>query len=161
MVLVPVIICAPYRRLNLPVCPYHVLRLVFVPSTSVLFPSCGHIPQFPTFILLQLLIFLLHLLKVCIVMTDGRSYDSVVGPARALRKRGVEVISLGLGLRYNIRQLRQMASHRRLVFTARFRNLNSVVRVIKRKVCGATGQSNLYIITWSLSKLHRFKKYIH
>ena len=78
------------------------------------------------------------------MMTDGRSYDSVVGPARTLRKGGVEVISLGLGLRYNIRQLRQMASNRRLVFTARFRNLNSVVRVLKRKVCGAAGQSKLY-----------------
>lgn len=78
--------------------------------------------------------------KVCIIMTDGRSYDSVVGPARSLRKGGVEVISFGLGLRYNIRQLRQMASNHRLVFTARFRNLNSVVRVIKRKACGATGQ---------------------
>ena len=73
-------------------------------------------------------------------MTDGRSYDSVIRPARTLRKGGVEVISLGLGLRYNIRQLRQMASNRRLVFTAGFRNLNSVVRVIKRKACGATGQ---------------------
>jgi len=77
--------------------------------------------------------------KVCIIMTDGRSYDSVVGPARSMRKAGVEIITLGLGLRYNIRQLRQMASNRRLVFTARFRNLNSVVRVIKRKACGATG----------------------
>ena len=77
------------------------------------------------------------------MMTDGRSYDSVTGPARTLRKGGVEVISLGLGLRYNIRQLRQMASNRRLVFTARFRNLNSVVRVIKRKACGATGQSTV------------------
>lgn len=78
---------------------------------------------------------------MCIIMTDGRSYDSVVGPARQLRKGGVEIISLGLGLRYNIRQLRQMASNRRLVFTTRFRNLNSVVRVIKRKACGAKGQS--------------------
>lgn len=77
--------------------------------------------------------------KVCIIMTDGRSYDSVVSPARRLRKAGVEIITLGLGLRYNIRQLRQMASNGRLVFTARFRNLNSVVRVIKRKACGATG----------------------
>lgn len=74
------------------------------------------------------------------MITDGRSYDSVTGPARKLRKGGVEVISLGVGLRYNIHQLRQMASNRRLVFTARFRNLNSVVRVIKRKACGATGQ---------------------
>ena len=77
--------------------------------------------------------------KVCIVMTDGRSYDNVLVPARQLRRRGVEIITLGLGRRYNLRQLRQMASNRRLVFTARFRNLNSVVRVIKRKACGATG----------------------
>lgn len=77
--------------------------------------------------------------KVCIVMTDGRSYDNVLFPARQLRRKGVEIITLGLGRRYNVRQLRQMASNRRLVFTARFRNLNSVVRVIKRKACGATG----------------------
>ena len=79
------------------------------------------------------------------MMTDGRSSDSVSGPARALRKAGVEIISFGLGVRYNIRQLKQMASNRRLVFTARFRNINSVVRVIKRKACGTTGQSSLIL----------------
>ena len=82
-------------------------------------------------------------------MTDGRSSDSVSGPARALRKAGVEIISFGLGVRYNIRQLKQMASNRRLVFTARFRNINSVVRVIKRKACGTTGQSDIeHLITF-------------
>lgn len=145
MALAPVIICALYRRLpskSARLSSFFYVLFTFSP-TCVQFSSCGHTPQSLSFILLQWLIFFLYLLKVCIVMTDGRSYDSVVGPARTLRKGGVEVISLGLGLRYNIRQLRQMASNRRLVFTARFRNLNSVVRVIKRKVCGAAGQSKL------------------
>ena len=73
--------------------------------------------------------------KVVIVMTDGYSGDSVVRPALSLKRQGVEIFSLGIGRKYNSKQLRQMASTTRHVYTAGFRNLNSVVRAIKQKAC--------------------------
>ena len=73
--------------------------------------------------------------KVLVCMTDGRSQDSVARPASYLRKRGVKIFSLGIGKRYNMRQLIQMSRTRRRVFTADFRNLGSVVRAIKQKTC--------------------------
>jgi len=69
------------------------------------------------------------------VMTDGRSYDRVSGPANALKRMGVKIISVGLGRNYNRRQLFHMASNQRFVFTADFRNLGSLVRTIKQKAC--------------------------
>lgn len=73
--------------------------------------------------------------KVVIVMTDGRSQDDVRGPSALMRRRGVKIFCLGIGKRYNMRQLLQMAGSRRNVFTADFRNLGSVVRAIKQKAC--------------------------
>ena len=73
--------------------------------------------------------------KVVIVMTDGRSYDRVGRPAQALRRRGIRILSFGIGKRYSMRQLLQISASRRDVFTADFRNLGSVVRLIKRKAC--------------------------
>ena len=68
-------------------------------------------------------------------MTDGRSADKVIGPARALRRLGVQLIALGVGRRYSMSQLIQIAHNRRHVFTAHFRALGSVATAIKRKVC--------------------------
>ena len=73
--------------------------------------------------------------RLMIVMTDGRSQDRVSRPARALKRRGVEIFAVGIGKRYNIRQLFQIASSKRHVYTAGFRNLASIVRVIKTKAC--------------------------
>ena len=73
--------------------------------------------------------------QVMIVMTDGRSQDRVSRPSRALKRRRVEIFAVGIGKRYNIRQLFQIASSRRHVYTAGFRNLASIVRVIKTKAC--------------------------
>lgn len=73
--------------------------------------------------------------KVLIVMTDGRSYDNVVRPAVMIRRRGIRILSFGVGKRYSMRQLLQMSANRRNVFTADFRNLGSAIRVIKRRAC--------------------------
>ena len=73
--------------------------------------------------------------QVMIVMTDGRSQDRVSGAARALKKQGVVLFAVGIGKRYNINQLFQIASSRRHVYTAGFRNLPSIVRIIKTKAC--------------------------
>ena len=73
--------------------------------------------------------------KVLILMTDGKSYDKVRQPAATLRNMGVEVFALGVGKRFSMRQLIQIASNRRHVFTADFKNLGSFVRAIKQKAC--------------------------
>ena len=73
--------------------------------------------------------------KVLIVMTDGKSYDRVGGPAAALKRTGVKIICFGIGRKYNMRQLLQIASSRRHIYTASFRTMNRVVRAIKQKAC--------------------------
>lgn len=84
--------------------------------------------------------------RVLIVMTDGRSSDHVARPARALRRRGVNIFAIGIGKRYNIRQLFQVASSRRNVYTSGFKNLKSIVRVIKTKACAG-------LLLWDIFKL--------
>ena len=87
--------------------------------------------------------------QVMIVMTDGRSQDVVSGPARALKRRRIEIFAVGIGRHYNIRQLFQIASSRRHVYTSGFRNLASIVRVIKKKACSGKIQ---YFIVYSGNK---------
>ena len=77
--------------------------------------------------------------KVLIVITDGRSLDSVRSPARYLKRRKVTICSVGIGRRYNVRQLYQMASSRRFVFKSRFRNVGKLVEPIQKAVCKAAG----------------------
>ena len=84
--------------------------------------------------------------KVVICMTDGRSQDDVRGPANLMRRRGVKIFSLGIGKRYNMRQLLQMSGNRRKVFTADFKNLGSVVRAIKQKAC--RGEEEKFSLGW-------------
>ena len=74
-----------------------------------------------------------------IVITDGRSLDSVRSPARYLKRRKVTICSVGIGRRYNVRQLYQMASSRRFVFKSRFRNVGKLVEPIQKAVCKAAG----------------------
>ena len=55
--------------------------------------------------------------------------------AHALRRKAVEIFALGVGRRYSMKQLIQMATDRNHVYTAAFRNLGSVIRAIKNKAC--------------------------
>ena len=73
--------------------------------------------------------------QVLIVMTDGISNDRVGGSALALKRAGIEVFAIGIGKNYNIGQLMQIASTKRQVYVAGFRNLQNIVRVIKSKAC--------------------------
>lgn len=73
--------------------------------------------------------------QVLVVMTDGGSQDSVSGPALALKRLGVDIFAVGIGKGYKIGQLLQIASSKRNVYIAGFRNLPSIVRVIKTKAC--------------------------
>lgn len=73
--------------------------------------------------------------KVLIVMTDGKSYDKVGGPAGVLKRMGVTIFGMGIGRKYNMGQLIKIASTRRHVYTASFRTMSRVVRGIKRRAC--------------------------
>ena len=81
--------------------------------------------------------------KMVIVMTDGQSRDNVLRPAQLLLRRGIRIVSFGVGKRYSMRQLLQMSASRRYVFTADFRNLGSAIRLIKRKVCAGKNRTNV------------------
>lgn len=85
--------------------------------------------------------------QVLIVMTDGRSGDRVRGRAQALHRSGIETFAVGIGKNYDIRQLIQIASTKRHVYVARFRNLPNIVRVIKLKACkGTLLQSDFFYV---------------
>ena len=73
--------------------------------------------------------------RVLVVLTDGRSQDHVLKPAQALKRASVEVFSVGVGKGFSITQLNQMATDRSHVLTVDFRNLNSIIRAIKKKAC--------------------------
>ena len=71
------------------------------------------------------------------MMTDGKSQDSVVAPARLFRQRNIKCYAVGIGHKYNRRQLLQIAAgDRRHVLTAGFKNLRSIVGTIGRRACG-------------------------
>ena len=73
--------------------------------------------------------------RVLVILTDGRSQDHVLKAASALRRANVEIFSIGVGRGYSITQLNQMATDRNHVFTVDFKNLNSIIKAIKRKAC--------------------------
>ncbi|EDO50078.1 predicted protein, partial [Nematostella vectensis] len=73
--------------------------------------------------------------KILVMITDGISQDRVTTPALRLKKMGVVIFSVGVGKRYRLKQLMQIASRPRLVFTAPFRALGPLVRVLKQKAC--------------------------
>lgn len=72
---------------------------------------------------------------ILVAMTDGRSSDRVRGRALALHRSGIQTFAVGIGKNYDVRQLMQIASSKRYVYVAAFRNLPNIVRVIKSKAC--------------------------
>ena len=80
-------------------------------------------------------------------MTDGRSYDSVVGSARLFRGKNIKCYAVGIGRKFNRRQLLQIAGgDRRHVLTAGFRNLRSIAGTIGRRAC--KGTAKLTVPSW-------------
>lgn len=73
--------------------------------------------------------------KICVVLTDGVSYDPVKGPAKRLHILGVEVFAVGIGMKYNKRQLRLIASQQKFVYTSKFADLDKVAVKIRRRLC--------------------------
>lgn len=73
--------------------------------------------------------------RVLIVLTDGKSKDSVSHAATKLMKRNVQIIAVGVGRHYDKKTLFLMARSWRNVFTSSFRLLSRLVRAIKQKAC--------------------------
>jgi len=72
---------------------------------------------------------------VLIVITDGISQDNVVVSANSLKRKGIEVFSLGFGHKFRRLQLQQIASSPSHVMTAGFRKLSAVLAALKHKAC--------------------------
>ena len=83
--------------------------------------------------------------KVVVLITDGRSEDRVGNVARTLRKAGIEINAVGIGRRYNLKQLRMIATDSRHVITSGFRTIGNLIRTIKYRIC--RGDCHLFFTT--------------
>lgn len=82
--------------------------------------------------------------NIAIVITDGKSKDSIRAPAQQLRDSGCTVFSVGIGKNYNKEQLREMATDpdSQHVMKADFDALDTIVETIVGNACkGRCSQS--------------------
>ena len=82
-------------------------------------------------------------------MTDGRSSDSVRGPAQRIKASGTEVFAVGLGRRFSRKDLAYMATDRSHIYTQSFRGLvKALTPRMSRTVCKGERPSSkdLYVI---------------
>lgn len=77
--------------------------------------------------------------KIVVVLTDGLSKDSIVGPARALRDIGVTIFSVGVGCCYYKPELNEMATDpdQDHVFEAKFSDLQRIAGSLRENICSA------------------------
>lgn len=75
--------------------------------------------------------------KVLIVMTDGKSTDDVVAPAKILSDANITVFAIGIGRNYDIQQLQQIASKPEIKYalTTDFNRLNELYTSIRDDAC--------------------------
>ena len=73
--------------------------------------------------------------KVLVLTSTGPSRDDIRGATALIQRSRVEVFAVGIGRRYNFRELQYIATDRRHVYTAAYRNIESLVTLMKKKVC--------------------------
>ena len=78
--------------------------------------------------------------RVLVLMTTGASRDDVRGATALLQRSRVERFCVGIGRRYSFSELQYIASDRRHVYTAAYRNLESIVTTVKMKICKSGSQ---------------------
>ncbi|XP_031549213.1 von Willebrand factor A domain-containing protein 2-like [Actinia tenebrosa] len=81
--------------------------------------------------------------KVLVVITDGSSSDSVSNIAKAIKGRGIQILSVGVGRYFDIHQLNAMASRPVLyhVFTGQFSKIIHTRNELVKKICLGVGGS--------------------
>ena len=74
---------------------------------------------------------------ILIVLTDGRSHDDVVKPARALREAGVQIFTVGLGTNYDESQLKAIADdpYDYHALTVDFPEMTSIISTLQNMLC--------------------------
>lgn len=77
--------------------------------------------------------------RVLIVLTTGESRDAVKRPAGRLFASGVEIYAVGIGT-VRRRSLQKVATVCKQVFRVHVRQLVSLSRIIKDKICSSTGK---------------------
>lgn len=81
--------------------------------------------------------------KVAVVITDGKSQDSVIEAAVALRRAGITVYAVGIG-QADERQLQDMASHpphEHVFNVTSFTDLKPLRKLLQRTVCDSIIES--------------------
>jgi len=73
-----------------------------------------------------------------------RSIDQVYRPANKLKDAGIQIVCVGIGRYFNIKQLNAIASnpHARNVFTGAFSQIHHVINDLVGQICEGT-QKNL------------------
>ena len=73
--------------------------------------------------------------RVLVLLTTGGSRDDVRGATALIQRSRVETFCIGIGRRYSMSELQYIATDQRHVYTAAFRNLGSLVTLVKKKIC--------------------------
>ena len=92
--------------------------------------------------------------NIAIVITDGKSQDDVGAPAQQLRNSGCTVFSVGIGNKYDKKQLQEIATNpdSQHVMDAEFDTLDSIIDKIVEIACKG-GCSQFSILAILRSKL--------
>ena len=73
--------------------------------------------------------------NVCIIITDGNADDKIPDPAERLRRTGTTIFAVGVGKNYNRQQLITITGNPLHVYTADFKELQSIITEIKESAC--------------------------
>ncbi|EDO50079.1 predicted protein, partial [Nematostella vectensis] len=73
--------------------------------------------------------------KVLMLITDGKSSDDVLKPSKALKRKGVQIFAVGVGMSVSRNELILIASHPSQVYQASFTSLSAIVKSLARKTC--------------------------
>jgi len=74
-----------------------------------------------------------------IVITDGESTDDIKEPAKHLKEKGVDVVTIGVGKSFSKTQIQEIASTEEEVFEIDFEHIQNLVRKILEQACKPTG----------------------
>lgn len=96
---------------------------------------------------------------VLVVLTDGKKNrgPSITKPSTELKNDKVFVISVGLGQKYNISELNQIASQPSsdYVYTSEFSNMADIVAKVKEQMCHGKA-STLLCLNWVTNGVSNF-----